>query len=261
MTVQDWTAVISTCANVFLVSGLWIAYYQIRTDRHRGRVQSTLEAQSLLVSGEVGAARRRLGDFSYRLGLEKAMGPRMVRPTWEDLENGLQGSREAVKREQLGEDLLSDLFLFARAFRRISIQIEYGLLDPELAFDLFAWEAVYWDVFFSRIDVTKVEPLVAVKQLARWGWIIACQRGLACGELTDAVSQLNQGQVLDTSWRWLRDLGTDFAQRPTTTRVHPVIGGWSESIQKASEQADTPRNFRQALGISRSRRRSTRRAR
>jgi hypothetical protein len=234
MTVQDWTAIISATANMLLVGGLWIAYYQIRADRRRGRIEATLEAQRLLVSGEIGLARRRLGDYSYRLAIHNATGPRMVRPTWEDLETGSDEIARSASDRQLGDDLLSDLFLFSRAFRRISIQIDYGLLDPKLAFDLFAWEAVYWHTFFSRVDSAKVEPLVALEQLAQWGWAIACQRGLASGTLAETIAHLDHGEVPDPSWRWLRDLGTDFAPQAVT------VGSRRDNNRRAKQSRRKP---------------------
>jgi len=247
MTVQDWTAIISTSANVFLVGGLWIAYYQIRADRRRGRIETTLQAQALLVSGEVGAARRRLGDYSYRLALQNGAGPRMVRPTWDDLEDGLDKIDGPVRTEQLGQDLLSDLFLFSRAFRRIWIQVEYGLLDPKLAFDLFAWEAAYWCVFFSHVDSAKVEPLLALEDLAQWGWAIACQRGLASGTLSSTVAQLDHGQTLDSSWRWLRDLSIDFAQQQAAVGSRPVNGRRARHSDRKEGGMRDERKGRQGL--------------
>jgi len=210
LSVQDWTSIVGACANVALVSGLGIAYYQIRSERRGQRANSTLEAQSSLITGEVGAARRRLGDFSYRLAVERGMATRMVRPLWEDLHRGTGTSWLSPVGDALGEDLISDVFLFARAFRRIETQITRGLLDEDLAFDLVGWDAVYWHVFFSRIDAKRVESLVALAKLAKWAWDEALRRRLTAGSLTSAISLLEQGERPDGQARWLSDLETDF---------------------------------------------------
>ena len=200
-------------ANLALVSGLWFAYRQLREDRRRTRVQTTLEAQLSLISGEAGAARRRLADYGYREALRRRLYVQILRPSWADLAATVAPPTGSKSPDVYGRDLLSDVFLFSRSFERVWTQLRLGILDDDLAFELFGWDAIYWHVFFGNIDQSHVSQLAALNDLATWVWSKACTQNFAQGGLNVLAEGLEELVDRSAQPKWNRDLATDFARQ------------------------------------------------
>lgn len=156
---NQYSALASAIQTMVVVLALFVAVQTLRWDSSNKRIDRVHELHRELTTGEVGAARARLGAFLRANGTERDP----VRIT--SLGEMREGTYSTYTNEEASAKPRRDATLILRFFERARIAQAGNAVDDALFAALIGRHAAWWDCAIAGAEATSRRPLGA---LADW---------------------------------------------------------------------------------------------
>ena len=177
--VTDTSAFMAAWATIALAAvgalALGVAWWQVCTARRQAKLDRTLRLHRDATTGEVQAAKRRLGALMWRAG-EKSAGRRdaLYQPSFHELLPAVHGVDGGGRFATYPADIakgshdrpLDDLYCILHSFERLyAANRATKALDDDL-FKNLAWEIRRWSSVLQKIDGDRTPRAVGLHALA-----------------------------------------------------------------------------------------------